>query len=126
MRRGLIVLLLGFWCFSVALASGASKAVARDNWGAIAYSNSTGRAGYSYDYATQADAINSAVQRCGVRDCRAVVWFVNGCGAYAKGDNNSYGWGTGTSRAVAESNALAECRKRGGGCRIIQWTCTTR
>lgn len=125
MKRILLVFLLAFGCMSIALASGGKPTPARDNWGAIAYSTSTGRTAYSYDFATQAGAINYAVERCGARDCRAVVWFVNGCGAFAKGDNST-GWGVGTSRATAESNALAECRKRGGGCRTLQWTCTTR
>jgi hypothetical protein len=91
----------------------------------MAYSESTGRVTYVYDYASQADAINSAVERCGVRDCRAVVWFKNSCAAFAKGGTN-YGYSIGETRAVAESKALAECRKRGGGCRIVQWVCTSR
>jgi hypothetical protein len=54
-----------------------------------------------------------------------VVWFVNSCGAFAKG-TSAYGWGIGGTRAAAEERALAECRKRGGGCRIQVWACTTR
>jgi hypothetical protein len=97
----------------------------RDNWGAIAYSVGTGRWGLVYDYPTQAKAINAAVMRCGVRDCQAAVWFRNGCGAFAKG-GRAYGWGIGNSRGEAEEKALAECRKRGPGCRIISWSCTSR
>lgn len=123
MRRILCILFLLSLCVSVGLAKGGSKS--RDNWGAIAYSESTGRYGYVYDFASQADAINSAVTRCGVRDCRAVVWFKNSCAALAKGGTN-YGYGIGATRALAESTALAECRKRGGGCRVIQWVCTSR
>ncbi|MBI3654348.1 MAG: DUF4189 domain-containing protein [Acidobacteria bacterium] len=125
MPRVLLVLLLMLWMITAAFAGGKPRPVRRDYWGAIAYSSSTGRYGYSYDYGTQADAINSAVNKCGIRDCRAVVWFVNGCGAFAKGDNAS-GWGVGETRALAESKALAECRKRGGNCRVTQWVCTTR
>jgi hypothetical protein len=125
MRRSLLVLFLVFWCISVALANGGSGTGSRDNWGALAYSTSTGRYGFAYDYASQSQAINAAVERCKARDCQAVVWFVNGCGAFAKGDS-AYGWGIGNTRALAESKALAECRKRGGGCRIIQWACTSK
>jgi serine/threonine protein kinase, bacterial len=124
MRRVLLILFLLSWCISVALASG-TGAGNRDKWGALAYSESSGRYGFAYDYASQAEAINSAVERCKARDCRGVVWFRNSCGAFAKGDG-AYGWGVGDSRAVAESKALAECRKRGGGCRMIQWACTSR
>jgi hypothetical protein len=125
MRRVLLILFLLCWCISVGMASGGSSTKSRDNWGAIAYSESTGRHGYVYDYPTQADAINSAVERCRARDCRAVVWFRNSCAALAKGGTN-YGYSIGDTRAVAESKALAECRKRGGGCRILQWVCTSR
>jgi serine/threonine protein kinase, bacterial len=125
MRRVLLILFLLCWCISVALASGGSGAGSRDNWGALAYSDSTGRYGFAYDYASQAQAINAAVERCKARDCRGVVWFRNSCGAFAKG-NGAYGWGIGDSRGLAEAKALAECRKRGGGCRIIQWACTSR
>jgi hypothetical protein len=125
LKRILLILVLAFGCMSIALASGTTRTPARDNWGAIAYSTSTGRYGFAYDYASQAQAVNSAVERCKARDCQAVVWFVNSCGAFAKGDS-AYGWGIGNTRAIAESKALAECRKRGGGCHIVQWTCTTR
>jgi hypothetical protein len=125
MKRVLLIILLLLGVLSVALANGGVRAGKRDNWGAIAYSTATGRYGFAYDYPTQSQAINSAVESCRARDCRAVVWFVNSCGAFARGDG-AYGWGIGDSRGIAESKALAECRKRGGGCRIIQWTCTTR
>ncbi|MEW6128819.1 MAG: DUF4189 domain-containing protein [Acidobacteriota bacterium] len=125
MKKILLAVFLALWWVSVVLASGGLHSSRRNNWGAIAYSKSSGRIGYSYDYATEAQAINSAVERCGVRDCQAVVWFVNGCGALAKGDKG-YGWAIGASRSEAEGKALAECRKRGGGCRIVQWACTSR
>jgi serine/threonine protein kinase, bacterial len=125
MRRVLLILFLLSWCISVGLASGGSNSNSSDKWGALAYSDSTGRYGFAYDYASQAAAINAAVERCKARDCRGVVWFRNSCGAFAKGDG-AYGWGIGDSRALAEAKALAECRKRGGDCRIIQWACTSR
>jgi len=81
--------------------------------------------GQAYDHPTQAKAINFAVESCKSRDCKAMVWFRNACGAFAKGDQGS-GWGTGKKPAEAQENALAECRKRGGGCRIVTWVCTTR
>jgi serine/threonine protein kinase, bacterial len=123
MRCILLVVFLLCWCISVALAGAGSKS--RDNWGAIAYSESTGRYGYVYDYPSQAAAINSAVERCKAQDCRAVVWFKNSCAALAKGGTN-YGYSIGDTRADVEAKALAECRKRGGGCRVIQWVCTSR
>ena len=96
-----------------------------ERWGAIAYSTATGRYGLTYDFPTQAKAINASVVKCGARDCKAVVWFVNSCGAFAKGSGAS-GWGIGRTRADAEEKALAECRKHGGACRVVAWACTTR
>jgi len=121
-----LIALIAFW-FWIPLTplKPANPPTARATWGAIAYSYSTGRYGSSYDYPTQAQAINSAVERCRVNDCKAVVWFESGCGSFAVG-NRASGWAVGHSRAEAESKALAECRKRGGNCRIVAWACTSR
>ena len=125
MKRSGLILLAIFCLMLPSLADATLSAGRRDNWGAIAYSYATGRYGFAYDYASQAAAINSAVDRCKANDCKAVVWFVNSCGAFAQG-SRAYGWGIGNSRAAAEEKALAECRKRGGGCGIKVWACTTR
>lgn len=117
-------LLLMVW----AIPSAASRHVysgQRDYWGALAYSYETGRYGFAYDYETKAEATDAAVGHCGVDDCKAVVWFHNACGAFAKG-NNAWGWGIGDDREDAEAVALAECRQHGGGCHIVEWACTTR
>jgi hypothetical protein len=95
-----------------------------DYWGALAYSYENGAYGFAYDYSTQDRAINAAVDKCASRGCKAVVWFHNSCGAFAKGRAGSYGWGIGDDRAEAESKALAECRKRGEGCKNIEWACS--
>lgn len=125
MRRILMFLLAGLCLMSLALAGTPSRSRQSDYWGALAYSYRTGHYGFAYDYPTQAAAINEAVRRCPARDCRAVVWFHNGCGAFARG-KRAWGWGIGGTRREAEATALAECQKRGGGCRVIQWACTTR
>ena len=101
-------------------------------WGAIAYSYSTGAYGFSYDHDTQQEAVNAAVEACDEAssedDCKAVVWFRNSCGAFANatGADPGYGWGVGDTQQEASAVALAECRKRGTGCKIVRWQCTTR
>lgn len=125
MKHRLLVVLAMFGVMLTASLAEARPRRANDKWGAIAYSTSTGRYGIAYDYGTQAQAINSAVERCRVGDCKAVVWFKNSCGAFAQG-NNAYGWGLGGARAEAEAKALAECRKHGGNCRVVAWSCTSR
>ena len=97
-----------------------------DNYGAIAYSSSSGRYGYSYDWGSRADAENYARSQCGSTDCAVKVWFKNACGALAVGQNGGLGWGWSGSRGAAESTALNECQSRTGGCSIKSWACTTR
>ena len=135
MRRILLTLMVALCLMLLTLTATTSSAKRNDAgltnfsqrgyWGALAYSSSTGRFGFAYDYRTQADAINAAVAKCRARDCQGVVWFHNGCGAFARG-RGAWGWGIGNNRAEAESKALAECRKHGGYCRVIEWACTTR
>jgi hypothetical protein len=125
MRPILAAMLLAICLISVRVPPVRSATSQRNNWGAIAYSFTTGRWGLVYDYPTQARAINSAVERCGTRDCQAVVWFHNSCGAFARG-RGAYGWGVDNTRAGAEERALAACRQRGPGCRLLSWACTSR
>jgi len=100
---------------------------AEDNYGAIAYSESTGKWGYSYDYGCRRQAENAALHRCKSGACEIKVWFKNACGALAKGSGGALGWSWATSgRREAESVALSECRTRGSNCRIICWACTSR
>jgi hypothetical protein len=124
-RLILSVTLLVICLVSVILPPAFSATNQRDNWGAIAYSTRTTRWGAVYNYATQAQAVNAAVERCGADDCQAVVWFRNGCGAFAKG-RGAYGWGLGNTRAQSEEKALAACRQRGPYCRVVSWSCTSR
>ena len=125
MKRISLTVLLSVGLISAALIVVRSAAGQNDYWGALAYSRATGRYGFAYDYSTQAEAINHAVVECGVRDCRGVVWFHNACGAFARG-RGTWGWAIGETRWQAQERALAECRKHGGGCRTIAWSCTTR
>lgn len=102
-------------------------AAAQDYYGAIAYSTSTGAHGYSYDYGSQYDAEQRALNECYQYGggCQVATWFRNACGALAVGPN---GWGADwhTSRSGAESKAIARCSQYSYGCSIIRWVCTTR
>jgi hypothetical protein len=119
------LLAIGLLCIVSGL--GASSAVAADNFGAIAYSPSTGAYGWSYDYPSRSAAENVALANCRKRagDCVIPIWFRNACGALAVG-SNGYGSGWGTSRSIAERFALQVCGRHTGGCAIRQWVCTTR
>jgi hypothetical protein len=111
-------------CF-IMLAFGIARA--EDNYGAIAYSESSGNWGSSYDYGSRQQAENAALNRCGSDDCEVKAWFKNSCGALAAGDDGALGWSwAADSREEAESRALSECRAKGSNCRILCWACTTR
>jgi len=98
-------------------------------FGAIAYSPSTGGRGYTYNYNARATAENDAVAYCrkdsgDAGDCRVAVWFYNACGALARASDGSWGAEIGYSRSIAQGLALATCTHYGGkDCRIISWAC---
>ena len=98
-----------------------------NNYGAIAYSPSTGASGRSWDYRSRAAAENAALnnweQHAG--DCQ-VLWFRNACGAVAVGNGGGWGSAWGNTRRQAQNNAIRRCRQFTSGCRINVWQCTTR
>src|SRR5271154_5870814 len=75
-----------------------------ENFGAIAYSQHDGASSHSYDYASQDEAEERAMQECGA-GCKVVLWFKNSCGALAAGQGHGYGVGWASSRSEAESLA---------------------
>lgn len=101
-----------------------STHAAAGNYGAIAYSPSTGVYGYSYDYGSQGEAEQQAMGRCNAMDCTIAIWFENACGAVASGPS---GWGAswGPSRSAAEDNANLECGKHTNNCATAVWSCTS-
>ncbi|MBE9224978.1 DUF4189 domain-containing protein [Phormidium sp. LEGE 05292] len=119
MRKPLGVL-AGVLVFAEGLMAGV--ALAADNFGAIATSDS-GAYGYAYDYPTQEQAERAALEKCGEEGCQIQVWFKNACGAVAK-DDEHLGWGWAGTRAQAEANAVSQCGT--GACKVVTWACTTR
>ncbi len=103
-------------------------ATAANNYGALAYSPSTGAWGGAYDYASRRAAENRALSECRARGrgCQVAVWFRNACGAISVGNNGGWGSGWGSSRSRAEREARAVCRNYDSGCRAYAWTCTSR
>ena len=107
------------------LALMAGSASAADNYGAIAFSQGTGRYGYTYDYGSRGSAEQGALNNCG-GSCSIVLWFKNACGALATGRANGYGTGWAGTRRRAENIAMSNCAERTGGCNILAWACTAR
>jgi len=75
----------------------------------IAYSPTTGRYGYTYNYGYLGDAEVDAIARCDAPDAVVVAWSRNEWCALAVSDDGSYGYSSGWSQAEAEANALSYC-----------------
>jgi hypothetical protein len=109
------------------VAMSAGSAVSADNYGAIAFSSSTGKYGYSFDHTSRANAEARAMYECSARGrgCKVAIWFKNACGAVATGSN---GWGSawGQTRNAAERAAINNCRQYTQQCRVLAWSCTGR
>lgn len=111
---------------AIVLLAGAGSSLA-DNYGAIAFSPSSGAHGYSYDFSSRRQAETRAMNECRSRGrgCQIAVWYVNACGAVATGSN---GWGSAWagSRQAAERRAVQECSGYTRNCQVLVWSCTTR
>ena len=113
---------------AAALAGGLSFAVphaAAQNgyFAGIAYSQSTGKIGYTARQArSEQQAQQLAVANCGVADAKAFIWGLNEWVAIAVVDGKVGTAGFARDRNVdaAQRKALAECRKRAPGlaCRV--------
>ncbi len=93
------------------------------DFGAIAYSPSTGAAGWSYNYATRDAAENRALRECesssGKGDCFVAVWVRDAWASLARAANLAYGWAWNTDKCTAQINALQECSQRGLDCSLV-------
>lgn len=119
-------LLIAFGLISLLGVSGsmASADSRYQRFGAIAYSESTGRFGSSWQVTNQFDAEEHAVLACNRPDCRPVVSFKNGCGALARARNGAivYAWsGTITDAKLRASN---RCTAQWGSCKPICSVCS--
>jgi len=103
-----------------------SAAALADIFGSIAFSQDSGRVGYSYDYGSQYGAEQRALSECGDQSCMVVVSFWNACGALAIGDGNGYGVGWASRQQDAEQIALTNCFQYTNNCKNNTWSCTTR
>jgi hypothetical protein len=92
--------------------------------GAIAYSTTTGKWGYSYSYGRS--DVARALNLCGDKNAEVFVTPKRGIWmALALGDDKSaYGWGYAGNRADAEHNALKECEKHTKNAKIAVSFCT--
>ena len=104
----------------MALAGG--PAVAQDLFAAIAFSAATGKAGASWNYATDGEAEGQAVAQCGVDDCAPVMVFGQ-CGAIAVGDGYGMGYAADPVASVADAKALENCSGFTSNCAVTMSLC---
>jgi hypothetical protein len=96
------------------------------DFGAIAYSPSTGATGWSNKRDTQEEAEDAALENCQshASDCAVEVWFDGKCGAIAAGQDN-VSWGLGDTERQAQAEALGECRRGGASnCEVKKSVCS--
>lgn len=92
-------------------------------YAAIAFSQSTGRWGYSSGFSAEVNARRQSLKNCVAKDCKVVLMVGNGYAALALGDDTSaYGFGhskTDQGANVARRFALDACAKRTRNCKVV-------
>jgi hypothetical protein len=85
------------------------------SWGAIAYSASDMKAGWSQGKSDRGSAEKEAMNTCSQRGkaCVLRIAFNKQCGALAA-DRSFVGWATSTEARAAQQKAVEECTKNGG------------
>lgn len=89
-------------------------------WGAIAYSQATGRWGYSRHWLSEVNARRVAIKNCKADDAEVVIVVGNYWCALALGDDvTAYGTGHSKDADEARKFALEECKKRTTNCKVV-------
>ncbi len=85
------------------------------DYGAIAYSPTTGATGWSRNHDYREEAESNALEECrkNAADCEVELWFDHSCGAIATSDKG-VSWGVGDRGVEARFSALEKCRQGGG------------
>ncbi|QLY29664.1 DUF4189 domain-containing protein [Nocardia huaxiensis] len=93
------------------------------NYGAIAFSSSAGKIGWSSDFPDAASAASQAIGECNRSDCKVVARFSNGCGAVAYSRaKGTYTFGAASNLRTARKQAL---NRNNGDATITHWNCTS-
>lgn len=96
-------------------------------YGAIAYSASTGRHGWSFGASDRTHAERAALASCRgsgqggdeiAVDAQAVCWGLNTFLALAIGDGGAFEWARNDFPQLAGWQALRKCRSRAANCRV--------
>ena len=96
----------------------------RDGYGAIAFSRSTRRYGWSYGAADRSAAERTALAHCHSSDAAILAWGQHTFLALALADHRAYGWSWDSARNNAARRAITGCA--GPTPRIVLLFHTTR
>jgi hypothetical protein len=102
-----------------------ASGLAAELFGSIAYSQKDRQYGWANNYPTRAAAEEAALASCRKLggECRAVLWFRNGCGALVTWpDGHGVGWAETQTGAV--NNALKICTAKSTACALTSSFCT--
>ena len=80
-----------------------------NGYGAIAFSRSTGRYGWSHHADDRSAAERLALQHCQASDAMIVAWGQSTFLALALADDGAYGWAWDSARNNAARRAIANC-----------------
>lgn len=90
-------------------------------FGAVAYDQSTGKYGASFDQPTQSKALEQALKQCSSPECRVHPVEPTGCGALAMSDKDK-AWGGADRETLdkAKRNAVVHCQShtQAGNCTV--------
>lgn len=92
-----------------------SVTIDSDTYAAVAFSKSTGKYGYGWNYGSKSRAEAVALSECKADDAEIVGWVKYGWLVLVVGDDNSHGiaweYGDGANSGVARNRALTNCFK---------------
>lgn len=100
------------------------SASGRSPWGAIVFASRTGKWGMAWGQTSRRQAVVSALSSCGdARECMVELsFFGTECGAFAY-SGSTWALVARENAMSAHRAALADCEKRGRGCRIVASVC---
>ena len=128
-RRRSVHIVLFLVLSAVCCCMGSSKAIAEEQFVAIAFSNINHVCAEGYDVGSLDRAKAQAVAECqkakGI-NCRVKIARENGCVALAVAKDGSYGFAGDEEKQGAIDDALTLCRKFNRNCKIRCTACTEK
>lgn len=86
-----------------------------DRYAAVAYSPTTGKFGYAWNWGSRSQAESVALQNCKADDAKVVGWVKGGWLVLAVAEDKAYGvgytYGDGATNTAAKQAAISDCLK---------------